>query len=143
LTDLDAVARLAETDAREAVRALETGMVARSTAIYDWPDALAASLRQDPSTRLDLWAAENGLHPGSLGRGFASVFGISAGGYRLVQRVQHAINLLVCKAWPLSEIAAESGFSDQSHMSRSIWRLTGTTPAALKRSLARDALGSA
>jgi len=135
LGDADAVARSAERDVHEALEVFASGLTARSAEVRDWPDALAQALRVDPSLCLASWAERHKLHPGSLSRGFASVFGISAASYRLTQRVQRAIGLLMGKVMPLSQVAAECGFADQSHMTRSIRFLTGSSPASLRRHL--------
>jgi len=138
VADADAVARSAEKDVREALEVFISGVTTRPVELHDWPDALAQALRADPSLSLESWAEKQGLHPGSLGRGFASVFGISAAGYRLTQRARRAIALLMGKAMPLSQVAAECGFADQSHMTRSVRLLTGLSPASLRQQLAKS-----
>jgi len=135
LNDADAVARSAEKDVHEALEVFASGVTARSSEVRDWPDALAQALRADPALCLASWAESHSLHPGSLGRGFASVFGISAASYRLTQRVQRAIGLLRDRVMSLSQVAAECGFADQSHMTRSVRLLTGTSPGSLRRNL--------
>ena len=133
LDDPDAVARSAEQDVNEALELFASGVTARQAQVHDWPDALAQALQANPSLNLAAWAETAGLHPGSLGRGFACVFGIGPAAYRLTQRVQRAIALLQGTDAPLSQIAAECGFADQSHMTRSVKAVTSTPPASLKR----------
>ena len=135
LEDADAVARSAEKDVQEALGLFASGVTARQAQVHDWPDALAQALQANPSLSLASWAEAAGLHPGSLGRGFAAVFGIAPAAYRLTQRVQRALALLQGAETPLSEVAAECGFSDQAHMTRSIRTVTGSSPASLKRQL--------
>lgn len=137
LDDPDAVARSAERDVAEALEIFAAGVTTRSAQVQDWPDELAEALRTDPSLNLECWAENAGLHPGSLGRGFASIFGITAASYRLAQRVQRAIRLLAGSSARLSEIAVDCGFSDQAHMTRSVRAVTGSSPAMLKRHLNR------
>lgn len=136
LEDADAVVQLAEKDVNEALDAFASGLGDRRAETFDWPDALAQALRFDPVLCLESWAEKHGLHPGSVGRGFANVFGISAASYRLTQRTHRAIGLLMGTTIPMSQIAAECGFSDQSHMTRSVRSITGATPASLRRDLA-------
>jgi len=50
-------------------------------------------------------------------------------------RVQDACRHIRKLDRTLSEIARTSGFSDQSHMTRSIRRIAGNTPAELRRIL--------
>jgi AraC family transcriptional regulator len=50
------------------------------------------------------------------------------------QRVERAGHLLRCTPMPIAEIAARTGFVDQSHLTRVMRRLAGITPAALRRS---------
>lgn len=132
LDNADAIVRSAEKDVHEALDLFTSGVAIRQAEVGDWPDALAQAIRADPSLCLASWAQRHGLHPGSLGRGFACVFGISAASYRLTQRAQRAIDLLMTRTMALSQIAAECGFSDQSHMTRSVRWLTGASPASLK-----------
>src|ERR1700728_2770412 len=51
-------------------------------------------------------------------------------------QVRAACELLHDPEWPLVVIAAECGFTDQSHFTRVFRKLTGTTPAQLRRTLA-------
>lgn len=53
--------------------------------------------------------------------------------YVIAARVDHALDLLIRTALPVSEIALRAGFSNQSHLSRHLRRLHGVTPAALRR----------
>jgi AraC-like DNA-binding protein len=47
--------------------------------------------------------------------------------------MQRARNLLSNPAIAISTVAAEAGFSDQSHMTRAFAQTYGVTPAALRR----------
>jgi AraC family transcriptional regulator len=70
---------------------------------------------------------------------FARAFKVSIGvtPYRwlLDARVRRAQQLLVDKGWPLAQIAVESGFADQSHLTRMFRRVTGENPGAWRRRL--------
>jgi AraC-like DNA-binding protein len=131
--DADAVARLAERDREAAARLLLADLSPKPFVSEDWPDLLARAMCADPSLSLGGWAAACGLHVGSLSRGFRQVFGLTPVAYRLAQRTRRAINAVLGTPDPLSQIAADCGFADQAHMSRSIGRLAQITPAALRR----------
>jgi AraC-like DNA-binding protein len=132
LADADAVARAAERDTSEALHLVASNVAVREPQSEDWPEALAAALRFDPSLSLADWADRIGLHRGSLSRGFAQVFGISPAAYRLSQRARRAIAGVVNTDEPLSSVAAASGFADQAHMTRAVRAVAGTPPAALR-----------
>jgi AraC-like DNA-binding protein len=138
VADPDAIVRAGESDSAEALQLLIEGFSPRPSAAHDWPDALAEALRTDPSLSLEHWAEAAGLHPGSLSRGFASVFGMSPAAYRLVQRTRRAIDALVRSEVPLSRLAFDCGFADQAHMTRAVAMLAGAPPALLRHQYRRD-----
>jgi AraC-like DNA-binding protein len=131
--DPDALVRLAERDPVEALQAFRAALIPREPTVADWPDLLAQALRADPSLCLGAWAAEAGLHLGSVSRGFGQAFGVTPVAYRLVQRTRRALDAVLATQEPLSAIALDCGFADQAHMTRAIVRLTQSTPAALRR----------
>jgi AraC-like DNA-binding protein len=133
IADPGAVVRAGERDPDEALHLLVTNTSLRTPEPDDWPDLLAEALRAEPSLCLESWADAAGLHPGSLSRGFARVFGTTPAAYRLVQRTREAIQRLVESDDPLSQVALDCGFADQAHMSRSVARLSGFAPASLRR----------
>jgi AraC family transcriptional regulator len=67
-------------------------------------------------------------------RQFRRRFGCTPHAYVIARRVDFARRLLGRNDLSLAEIAAMSGFADQSHMTRLFQRVLGTTPAALRRS---------
>ncbi len=68
-----------------------------------------------------------GVHPVHLARQFRRTFGCTVGEYVRRTRVEFACQALASDT-PLSEIAMEAGFSDQSHLHRVFKRATGLTP---------------
>jgi AraC-like DNA-binding protein len=138
IRDPDAVVRAGEKDPLEALQLLVDGFSAWLAGAHDWPDALAEALRADPSLSLEHWAEAAGLHPGSLSRGFARVFGMSPAAYRLVQRTRRAIDALMRSDVPLSRLAIDCGFADQAHMTRAVASLAGAPPALLRHRYRRD-----
>jgi AraC family transcriptional regulator len=49
--------------------------------------------------------------------------------------VQSALSLLTSSEFSLSRLAAETGFADQSHLTREVRAATGITPGALRTML--------
>lgn len=132
--DVDAVARAAEKNCEEAVELICcSAMVEERVRAVDWPDALAAALLRNPSLRLSRWGQENGIAPWAVSRGFFLVFGISPEAFRARVRARRAFHAIRNTPASLSGIAAELGFADQAHMTRSVKQLTGIVPQAWRR----------
>ncbi|WP_284619880.1 AraC family transcriptional regulator [Aquabacterium humicola] len=129
--DADAIARLAERDVNEAADLLRRSVRPSAARLEDWPDLLAAALAADPGLSLAGWADAMGIAPQSLSRGFHRAYGTSPKRYRLEMRALQALRRL--PAWPgsLATLAAETGFADQAHLTRSLVALTGQTPTQL------------
>lgn len=132
IEDPDLIARTAEKDRGEAISMVLAAAVKRTSALMDWPDELAAALLQNPSRVLSRWGTRNGLAPWSLSRGFMQVFGIPPEAFRARVRARQARRSIETTAEPLAAIAADLGFSDQSHMTRDVKQLTGMAPKALR-----------
>jgi AraC family transcriptional regulator len=73
-------------------------------------------------------AAAAGLHPAHLARAFRSRYGETLGGYARRLRLEWAAVQLLETDVPLACLAAEAGFADQSHFTRSFTRLFGVPP---------------
>ena len=80
-------------------------------------------------------AREAGVHRVHLARTFRDHYGVAVTRYARSVRVQSALSLLASSPLPLSRLAAESGYADQSHLTREIRAATGTTPGALRSML--------
>jgi AraC family transcriptional regulator len=78
-------------------------------------------------------AAEHGVHPTHLIRAFGRAFGTSPGGYVRELRARRAFDAIVRTPVPLSRIASDCGFADQSHLCRDIVRRFGKPPSVLRR----------
>ena len=78
-------------------------------------------------------AASVGIHPTHFARAFRRHCGCTPGEYIRQLRVEFARRQLANSNRPLSEIALDSGFSDQSHFNKVFKRVTGFTPAAYRR----------
>jgi AraC-like DNA-binding protein len=77
-------------------------------------------------------------HPAHLVRMFSRAFGISPHQYVTARRVDLARGLLL-DGMPPGAVAATAGFCDQSHLSRSLRRLLGTSPGRYAGAVRRPA----
>lgn len=73
-------------------------------------------------------AAEVGVHPVYLATAFRQKFGITVGEFVRRLRIEHACAQLKKERLPLSAIALQAGFSDQSHFSKVFKSYLGMTP---------------
>lgn len=142
VSDPDAIARLSERDIAGAAALLKETIEPRDIRLTDWPDRLAAALASNSNFSLEDWAADMGLAPPSISRGFRQVYGVSPKRYRLEQRTLRTISHLRSWTGSLADLAAESGFSDQAHLSRSIVDLTGLAPRQLRVKSVQDPVGA-
>lgn len=78
---------------------------------------------------LDELATVVGVHPVHLARSFRKHHGCTIGDYVRRLRVDHACERLRSTDDPFAKIAADAGFADQSHLSRTLKRVTGFTPS--------------
>jgi AraC-like DNA-binding protein len=68
-----------------------------------------------------------GLDRWTIARQFRAAFGTSPSRFRTMRQLDRA-RRLISRGLPLSEAALESGFADQSHLSRMFKRTYGLTP---------------
>ena len=73
-----------------------------------------------------------GVHPVYLGQIFRQEFGETLGEYLNHIRVRAAAAMLANSDLPLSAVAVDLGFYDQSHFTRNFRQLTGTTPGTFR-----------
>lgn len=73
-----------------------------------------------------------GVHPVYLGQIFRKQFGETLGEYLNRIRVRAAAGLLANSDAPLSSIAVDLGFYDQSHFTRVFRQVTGATPGTFR-----------
>jgi AraC-like DNA-binding protein len=137
IADIDLLVRTAEVSEAEAADLLLSEVHVRPPGYADWPDELAAVLIRDPSLSLYLWARDSGLAPWTVSRGFARVFGITPEAFRARTRARQAWKAIRTTEEPLAKIAADLGFADQSHMTRSVRQMTGVGPQAWRHAANR------
>ncbi|WP_312871845.1 AraC family transcriptional regulator [Amycolatopsis acididurans] len=82
-------------------------------------------------------AAHLGVSPYRLSRTFTRETGVSLTHYRNRVRVAHALDRLEAGETNLALLAAELGFADQAHLTRTVRAHAGHTPAALRALLQR------
>ena len=75
-------------------------------------------------------ARRAGVHPAHLAATFRRFYHTTVGEFIQQLRVEAACDRMRQLETPLSEIALELGFADQSHFSRIFRRSTGLTPKA-------------
>jgi AraC family transcriptional regulator len=100
----------------------------------DLPDRLDQALGSPHPLRH--LAAAAGVHPVHFAAMFRRRFGCSLGDYARRRRVERARQLLADPDRCLAEVAAATGFSDQSHLTRSFKLATGMTPGRYRTLLA-------
>src|ERR1051325_11344823 len=84
--------------------------------------------RFSENLKLTQIAAEVGVHPVYLAAAFRQKFGVTIGELVRKLRIEHACAELSKKHLPLSAIALQAGFADQSHFSKVFKSHVGITP---------------
>jgi AraC-like DNA-binding protein len=87
---------------------------------------------------LDDMAAEMGVHPVYLCRTFSRHFDCTLGTYIRRLRVLRGWQLLTIGDTTLAEVAAQSGFADQSHFTRAFREHFGITPGRYRRHVSTE-----
>ena len=96
-------------------------------------DAIEASVGAPPS--IDDLAAVAGVHGSHLLRTFRRYHGVTIANYVRKRRVERARTEVAAGKQPLSMIALEAGFADQSHFTKVFRQAFGQTPGQYARSL--------
>ncbi|HET9100531.1 MAG TPA: AraC family transcriptional regulator [Acidobacteriaceae bacterium] len=91
--------------------------------------------RMSEPLRLRDVAAALEVHPSQLSRDFRRSFGTTPGEYLRRLRHQYATRQIEETSKPLAEIAANSGFADQAHLSRAFKRYNGFSPSRYRGTL--------
>lgn len=74
-----------------------------------------------------------GVSPSHFKLRFRESMGVPVHQYVIGARVDRAVDLLVHTPLPIVQVALQSGFANQSHLSRHMRRLRGITPAHVRR----------
>jgi AraC family transcriptional regulator len=119
------------------------GRSARPEPQGHWIHRIDATLRErfsNPPSLTELAEMVN-VHPVHVARTFRKRLHCSVGGYVRMLRLEAACEQLRQTDLTLAEIAAETGFADQSHLSRTLKRYMGISPMNLRRAAASDSRG--
>lgn len=84
-----------------------------------------------------------GLSPFQLDGRIRAMFGLSAGQYLTRLRIDHASEKLRTTAEPISQIALDCGYADQTAFTRQFSKVAGLSPAAYRRARAGQGSGPA
>jgi AraC family transcriptional regulator len=90
------------------------------------------------SLTLDDVAIAVGVEPERLARAFRRTLGEPMAEYLRRIRVDAAAAFLATTNLPISQVAADVGFADQSHLTRWFGRYLGTTPAQYREARGRS-----
>ncbi|MEO8619650.1 MAG: AraC family transcriptional regulator [bacterium] len=96
-------------------------------------DAIEASVSEPPS--IDALAAVAGVHASHLLRTFRRYHGVTIANYVRKRRIDRARIEVAADKRPLSMIALDAGFADQSHFTKVFRQAFGETPGQYARSL--------
>jgi AraC family transcriptional regulator len=110
--------------------------VSNESGLVPWQLRLAKSYIEE-YFRQDISLAEladlTHLSQSRFARGFRISTGVPPYSWALRRRIEAAEHLLASTDIPLSDIAVQVGFADQSHLTKAFRRSLGTTPAAWRR----------
>ena len=103
-----------------------------------WAKELKEMIQDQLDTNLSLSlqqaSDELEINPAYLSRKFSKYFeNLSFGEYIRKLRIEKAIHLMETTAYPLTDIAYLTGFSDQSHFTRIFKKQTGQTPTIYRK----------
>lgn len=102
-----------------------------------WLRRVRQLLHDEYAQPLDLGrlAAASGVSREQVARAFRDHFGRSVGGYLRHVRLARAIQALACTNESIAAVAAGAGFVDQAHLTHTLRRAVGVTPAQARASL--------
>jgi hypothetical protein len=90
----------------------------------------AGLLVHDPVASAALHDDVDGLSPRSVERRVARATGLTRGTIKQIQRAERAVELL-SRGVPALDVARQAGYADQPHLTRSLKRFVGVTPAQI------------
>jgi AraC family transcriptional regulator len=101
----------------------------------NWLDIVREILNDKYNQRLTLddLAASVSVHPVHLARAFRKRYLCSVGDHIRKLRIEAACRELLNSNAPISEVALRTGFSDQSHLCRTLKRYAGMSPRNLRQ----------
>lgn len=105
----------------------------------DWLELVSEQIRDQPEVNYSVQelASSIGVHPVYMARAFRKYFDCGVKEYIHRNRLRNIISSLTDTKQPLVEVALESGYADQSHMSRFFKQATGMSPGAFREMVQR------
>jgi len=97
-----------------------------------WLDAVRRSLARGDAASVSEIAPIVGIHPRWLAHAYRQAAGEGLHDTIVRRRVEEATRMLRATDDAIAEIAVGAGFCDQSHLNRSLRRLTGRTPLQIR-----------
>ena len=111
-------------------------LIGKTTSPPPWLERVRSMIHDTGgAATVESLATEAGVHRVHLARTFRDHYGVAVTRYARSVRVQSALCLLASTHLPLSRLAVESGYADQSHLTREVRAATGRTPGALRSML--------
>lgn len=105
----------------------------------EWVANLKEILHYDTSElSLNYLSNELNVHPVHLSRSASKYLSMGLGEYIRQQKLKKALPLLLDSSCTLTEIAYQTGFSDQSHFNRVFKRYFGTNPRAYRKMMTKS-----
>lgn len=115
------------------VRKIAMQSPSRAPLRLHWADDLKDAILTDPHLSISHWARTHNVSREGAARAFRAAYSVSPARFRLELRARRAWVRIVSDCDPLSLVALETGFADQSHMTRAVGWLTGRSPSAWRR----------
>ena len=136
VNDVDRLLLRAAQDPDRAVAEVEAIVANRPSCAplrLHWADDLKDAILADPHLSISDWARLHGVSREGAARAFRVAYSVSPARFRLEMRARRAWVRIISGRDALSLIALETGFADQSHMTRAVGWLTGRSPTAWRR----------
>jgi AraC-like DNA-binding protein len=129
--------RKASAEDREFAAAFFFQMASKSerTPQPSWLNYVSKALEEQPQPSVKQLAIRLNLNPDWLGQAYRASVGEGILETICRRRVERAASLLRSSDQSLTQVALETGFSDQSHMTRRFRAILGRTPAQVRRGL--------
>jgi AraC family transcriptional regulator len=115
------------------------GRESRERRAPGWLERACEMLHEEAPGSISVIAKEVGVHPTHFARSFRMWFDCTPGEFARSRRLARAASLLKASRQEISRIAFETGFADQSHLTRVFKRAFGLAPAAYRRAFAATA----
>ena len=97
-----------------------------------WLKRACAHLREEKQTTISNIANQIGIHPTHFVRAFKNCMQCTPGEFRRLVNLQMAATKMIESHYSIAEIAADIGYTDQSHFTKHFRRAFGVTPGAYR-----------